>query len=460
MKHRDKQQCTPSPSFTFLLICGFCLLVLLAACGQTGASGPTPVASRSTSVPTPGVTGTAQRPTQRTPLPNTNTPVAGTGGVPATQTDCPAPRTARAMVTATLAPGTHQTIVYVVNQSSSLSPTLATLKRYDVTTGATVDIVTLPNVSISHAQLSPDGAWILFTATDKLEGIKLQVVRLDGQGLQTLYCSAPPGLDSFQWSPTQQFIAFTDGGPGNAQESVYLLDVASGSLQTEVSPPGPAFSLVVRTWPDNSRIYLTDKPQIAAGLFSKLYLLDTRKGANQPFSTLAIVAQGAFNEFDSAPDGPLLFLASGGCSQGNCSTPTTIVALPITGGASHTILTSAAYTIQQVRAIGGNKLLLIIANSTSGKNGLWIMHTDGSALQQLTVDDYYHYSMLNAFGQYTWSNVSGDGTMYALITGRPGGGNTSYTLLYGRLTGGATTPFATAPDGNNMTLEIVGWTTT
>jgi hypothetical protein len=44
------------------------------------------------------------------------------------------------------------------------------------------------------------------------------------------------------------------------------------------------------------------------GHFSKLYLLDTNKGPNQPLSTLAVFAQGTFNDFDSAPDGSQLFI--------------------------------------------------------------------------------------------------------------------------------------------------------
>ena len=360
------------------------------------------------------------------------------------------------MVTAPLAAGTQQTIVYALNEGPYASPTLAVLRRYDVATGVKTDIVSLPSVSIAHAQLSFDGQWILFTATDKLGGIKLQVVRVDGQGLQTLYCTTAPGLDSLQWSPTQKFLAFTSGGPGNAEKSVYLLDVATGVLQVETSLSLTETALVVRTWPDNTRIYLTDQP--VNGHFSKLYLLDTSKGPNQPFSTLAIVAQGTFNDFDSTPDGSQLFINAGECSSGSCPSPSTITAMPIIGGASHQIFTSSTLSVVQMRAIGGNKLLLIVNSSTSGESGLWIMNTDGSGMLHLNTDDASHWSTLNVFSQYTSSNVSNDGKMYALLRGQPGGGNTEYTLLYGNLSGGAATVFADAPDGNTRMPTIVGWT--
>lgn len=87
------------------------------------------------------------------------------------------------------------------------------------------------------------------------------------------------------------------------------------------------------------------------------------------------------------------------------------------------------------------------------------MNSDGTGMLHLKTDDAYHWSTLNVSSQYTSSNVSNDGKMYALLSGRPGGGNTEYTLLYGSLSGGAATVFADAPDGNTMMPGIVGWTT-
>ncbi|MGH2494667.1 MAG: TolB family protein [Ktedonobacteraceae bacterium] len=378
MKHEYQQRFTGAASVLFSLVCLFCLICLLAACEQGSSPGPTP---------TVGTTATAQGPGQvtPTPAPNKTTPVTSTSPIASTQTDCPATDTARAMTTATLTPGTHQTIVYIVNEGPFASPTLAILRRYDTVTGVKTDIASLPDVSLSRAQLSPDGQWILFTATDKLGSIKLQVVRLDGQGLQTLYCTTKPGLNSLQWSPTQKFLAFTSGGPGNTEMSVYLLDVATGALQVETSFAGNEPTLVVRTWPDNTRIYLTDTP--LNGHFLKLYLLDTNKGANQPLNILAIVAQGTFNDFDSAPDGSQLFINAGGCLGGSCPSPSTITAMPITGGTGHTIFTSSTQSVVQVRSIGGGKLLWIVNWSPSGGNGLWIMNTDGTNMRHLDTSD-------------------------------------------------------------------------
>src|SRR5260370_28522204 len=73
--------------------------------------------------------------------------------LPAISTSCPAPGTARAASLPSLTLGTHPTIVYIVNQGLS-TPTFGTLKRYDVVTGANVEIVKIAGTSFSEAQVS------------------------------------------------------------------------------------------------------------------------------------------------------------------------------------------------------------------------------------------------------------------------------------------------------------------
>jgi hypothetical protein len=68
--------------------------------------------------------------------------------LPSISTTCPAPGTARAASLPTMTLGTHATIVYIVNEGSP-TPTFGTLKRFDVVTGAKVEIVKMANTSIS-----------------------------------------------------------------------------------------------------------------------------------------------------------------------------------------------------------------------------------------------------------------------------------------------------------------------
>src|SRR5712692_9409792 len=222
----------------FFSLLGCLLIVLLAACG----SGNPPTANGTpTSSSTPGATATATSGSPKsTPTSSTGsgstpaTPDGGTTPVPTTQTSCPAAGTTRAAVMATLALGNHPNIVYIVNGPSGLG----TLKRYDVTTGAKTEIVNLANTTISEAQVSADGQWILFTTIVGKQA-KLQLIRMDGQGLQTLYCpttasnGADPAsaLDYAQWSINQRFVIFNSYT--NQGAYLYLLNIQSGSVQRE-----------------------------------------------------------------------------------------------------------------------------------------------------------------------------------------------------------------------------------
>jgi Tol biopolymer transport system component len=107
--------------------------------------------------------------------------------------------------------GNHQNIVYIVNEYQGHNPTFGTLKRYDVTTGQKTEILKLPNVEMSDAQISADGQWIVFQVS--VGGTeKLQLIRMDGQELQTLYCGNPVSYTDLQWSANQQLIAFATTG--------------------------------------------------------------------------------------------------------------------------------------------------------------------------------------------------------------------------------------------------------
>src|SRR6266566_9253620 len=182
--------------FTSLAV-SCCLLFLLAACAPFGSAntGPTP---------TPGATAT--------PTTGGATATLTTAPMPATQTACPTTGTARAAVFAPLVLGSHQNIVYIFNQFGASGS--GEIKRYDASTGKKVIIVNAPKSQIYDAQISADGQWILFITTTQVSAaVALQLVRMDGQGLQTLYCSytAQFGLGSIEWSPDQKTVAFMDG---------------------------------------------------------------------------------------------------------------------------------------------------------------------------------------------------------------------------------------------------------
>ncbi|GAC1349616.1 MAG: hypothetical protein NVSMB27_24420 [Ktedonobacteraceae bacterium] len=66
-------------------------------------------------------------------------------------------------------------------------------------------------------------------------------------------------------------------------------------------------------------------------------------------------------------------------------------------------------------------------------------------------------SNFNRFTQYPWSNVSFDGTMYALQVTNIQSNDPITTLFYGSLSGGSTMSFAFAHANSEM-VAVAGWT--
>src|SRR6266581_1841891 len=143
---------------------------------------------------------------------------------PAISTSCPASGTANAASMPSMTLGTDPTIVYIVNEGTPSQPTAGTLKRYDVVTGNKVEILKMADALISEAQVSANGQWLLFVAHVSGQ-VKLQLVRMDGQFLQTLYCGNP---DQVEWN--QQLVVFEDA------QGTLLLNMTTGALQVELSP--------------------------------------------------------------------------------------------------------------------------------------------------------------------------------------------------------------------------------
>src|SRR5579859_4421930 len=388
--------------------------------------------------------------------------------MPATSTDCPPNNTARAAVMASMGLGTHQNIVYIVNEQSQGKPTFGTVKRRDMTTNTQgVEIAKMPNLRINDEQVSQDGQWVLFTAQVGTQS-QLRLVRMDGQGLQTLYC----GLDiaSAQWSFNQRYVIFNRGPD---VPSTYLLDITSGSVQQILFPTGNMI-YIPHTWLDNSRVYVTAVVPGSDGPDHDLLILDIRKGTHQHDSDLQRVVTTTWKcgNFDSSYDSKQLFMSS--CTpapfgQGDGPDgPSTLTEQPATGGTAQTIYSNPIRAVTTVRAISPTTLLLMIENTDStglpanlqaqikgdtSMNGLWRMNTDGTHLQRLTTDSTNSQSLCQ-FTQYAWSNVSRDDGMYAVQSFDPQ--KNEYTLSTGSMNGGPINTFADISDGTQ--LFLAGWT--
>lgn len=453
---------------------GLGLVLLLAACGSSPSTSTTPTAVAHSSPTT--TNNHIPVVTQTTSSGNGSTPASGTVSMPTTSTACPVGGTGRAAITANLQLGNHQNVVYAYNVGTPDAPTSGFLKRHDITTGMDIVIANLSGTYIANPQVSADGQWILFVAVSSGQD-KLQMIRMDGQGLQTLYCASPEGgayilsaLSNVQWSTDQHRVVFTHFSTnGGSNTIVYLLNTSNGNLTREVVGRGGA-TYAPLTWLDNARVYLS--LQLPDGPADSLYLLNTSLGANQPTSNLTLVyhdtppnGSEACWSADSSYDGSTAFISE--CNRVNSTVhpgpsaqegPSNILAKPATGGTGHIVFGSMTYAITTVRAVTRNTILFVVDNEAyessvsvdKSTNGLWKINTDGTGATHLT-----NAGNLNADTQFPWSNISRDGNLYSLQVVN---GN-SIALQFGPMAGGSPTTFTTTTSGSTANLLIAGWTT-
>lgn len=432
--------------FAHFFIALLCLCLLLSTCGMQTAPTTRKVSQGSI---TPAI------------------PVA------APQNQCPVPGTAHAATMPSLAQGNHQNIIYIENEQSStiIVPGVGNLKRYDVATHRQSDIIRLAGDYIDEALVSSDGQWLLFVSdVGTLYSIqaKLQLVRIDGRNLQTLYCSAPgqgigTGIENVQWSPDQQKVLFI--ADINDFQKIMLLNLASAQLQQEIVANTITAAFAPELWLDATHAYLSTGP---AGT-DTFYLLDTNKGVNQPVSSLQLISGQAIGR---SYDGAQLFTSSYMLLQNDscvASTgPSSLSVQNATGGSQKIIYRNPKLAVIAIQAISKTSLLIALQNGTCdananvdfSQNGVWTIKTDGFDVRQLTPGSAGEGGSLNQFSQDPWSDISRDGSMYTWQTVRFLSQNPdapTYELMYGKTSGGAFTPFASA--AHWTLLALVGWTT-
>lgn len=448
-------------SFSTISLC--LLLVLVSACSlplsnSGGNSTPTATTSSATPVSTPQ-----------------------TVQMPPTQTSCPADGTARPAVMRNLVLGQLQNLVYIYNEvPQNTSIAFGHLRRYDVSNGHKAEIVS-SGVRIDQAQISADGQWVLFLSIpdargDSQHSAMLQIVRMDGEGLQTLYCFPKTTYSNstsssnsklpiaFQWSVDQKSIVISEN-TNNTTSQIFLLDVASGAIRQLFQDQNDTlYSYSVITWLDNTHLYIVKQGTNAPTPPATIYLMDA--------STATVASPGLINilttptrmsyyALDSSYDGTLLY--SSYCLLAASPFNTNIQVGPATGGSRHTIYQKQPDDcIQSLRAISSNKLLLLMQISHAGvfENQVWTMDLLGNSTKTLTTLTHANsgqagYS-LNPTSQFPWSNVSRDGGFYALQAIDPIA--TNQTILVSSMKGGDPTAVAVTNPGSSS-VSLAGWTT-
>jgi hypothetical protein len=370
--------------------------------------------------------------------------------------------------------GGHAQVVYfqpyLLDKSSYLNGKVmlnGELMRYDPTTRHTSTLLQLSNVKIEEAQISADGAWILYVAYVQ-DHDELRVVRSDGADAQILL-SAPlyAGLSNALWSPDQKSILFAEQPPQEGPTSIYLLNLAQNHLQlafTSASKVG-APQYVPRKWLDNTRALVTDANvsyDTQNATFHQLALLDTGKGANQRPGDLQILASGngECTDFDTSPDATQLFLLN--CHRGtypDTSVESTLSVLPLNGGSPRVIFHSTSLWINQVRWLAPQTLFLL------GDKVVGRLQSDGTGgLQQLFSPGPRQVLSFSRFTRLPWSNLARAGNLYALESIEVGTDTHGSELVVGSLDGGVPQVVGQAGVGmgeifQGADIYLAGWIT-
>ncbi len=452
-----------------------CLLLLLGtACSSQPVSGSggnaTPTAASGTAGSSSGSGGTpaGSAPSQ-------------TVQMPPTQTACPATGTARAAVMRSLVPGHDQNLVYIYNEvPQNTSTAIGHLRRFNATTGQKADIVS-SGIRIDQAQVSADGQWVLFLSIpdprgDSQHSALLQLVRMDGQGLQTLYCFPNQTYSgqhnsrlpiSLQWSVDQRSILFSVN-TNNDTSQVQLLNVSSGTLKTLfLDQNDELYYYSVVTWLDNTHFYVIKQGLQAPTPPATVFLMDANMatvanpGMVQIFTT---PTRQSYFSLDSSPDGNKLYSST--CLLAASPFDTTIMTGPAMGGTRTTLFHGSPLDcVQVLRAISPGKLLALAQVSTNAgnafSNDVWTINTTPNSnynvvsLLSVSPSDQTRYDF-NETTQFTWSNISRNGSTYALQAMNPMANVQS--IMIGPLKGGNATAIATTNPGLS-TVSLAGWTT-
>jgi hypothetical protein len=380
----------------------------------------------------------------------------------------------------------HSTLVYVENGNDNS----AALIRYDAVTGQKTDIIRWPFGVIMSPQISTDDQWVLFiTQLGNQHQFSLNLIRIDGQYLQTLYCDNSESISDPRWSPNQSIVVF------DTASGVSWLSLTSGQLDLNVLSAADRFfdsSYRPRMWLDNTHVYLDDTFHADStnadvpGDLTTLVLLDIKRGLHQQEQDLTPVFADPRNmQTANAPCSDLIMnsartkLLLSQCQAVGYTRlhdhiyvtrtgPGSISVLPVAGGLPQQIMKFPSFPLTTLRLtnLAGTSLLLTVDDagdsdndhySGVSQNGLWKVNSDGSGLKQLITDRAGEHVFLDPAGQLPWSNVSVDGSMYAAQIYQS---NTFvHTIVVGSLNGGQPLILTEiSHDETGVCLAIAGWT--
>lgn len=391
-------------------------------------------------------------------------------------TICPASGTARAAIMPSLHAGGQPQLIYYTGDTSGDS----FIRRINVATRATTDILGLANAYILEAQVSPDGQWLLFAMRidSPHEHLELRLVRVDGQYQQTLFCLPATNtpyaneLGQFVWSPDLASVAVQGSSGQFDLPAIELVDLKHGHAQLELASSfsqlqqGPTgahpFNVEAYTllkWLDNTRLYVGSYTEQNNTLIqASTYLLDTTRGANQTNADMHLVLSNTHPSsgaslcgLDSSQDATRLYVAQCFYANNVVQKQGSLTVQPASGGPAKTIYSTNSFAIIGVRVVNSHTLLMLtdtsIGNGYSGDT-LWKINSDGSGLTQLARGNALTWC---SYLQSSCSNVSIGSQLFAYMIS----GSSTNLVYYGSIADGKPQKVVQL---DSLYESIVGWT--
>ncbi len=430
------------------------LLFLLNGCSSNNAKQP--LSSNNDQTTTTAISQTQ---------PATSTSASLTPTVLPVETSCPPAGSARPAVMPSIQLGKHPDLFYMSRPGDRIL-----IEKYDVTTGQTADLISIPapndygddlhpHSTYPSARLSNDGQWILFQGLADGKDA-LQMVRVDGAELQTLYCGS---FENLLLSPDLHSLIFSQNNG-----DLMLLNMQSGVLQTELKASNSeSYFYQPLKWRDNTSIYVT-RQRIGVGSSvpfalrnrDGVYLLkDITKDASQQNTNVQMITDTEPYDFDIQQDQMVT------CQ---CDNNMNNVQLgPVTGKLS-TIYTANNEHLSYARFLTSSKLLYATQEIKPGQNqGEWTsqkvafytMDTHGSNVS-LAASLPDNSQVLFHWLAYTPNDSFSSGmSMYAVELYN---NDYSHSLVLGKLDGSAAkTIFTTSPASRSHygAFSLIGWST-
>lgn len=374
----------------------------------------------------------------------------------------------------------HQYIVYILMRGGEQY-----LVRYDPLSGQKSTLMQLDGDDYTvNARISPDGEWVLLKRSAQQGRQEVQLVRIDGKYLQTLYCA--PFISNVQMSPDQHYVVISRLYESRRYNgiSTYSIDLSKGTLRLVLRQPGDQSGYEPLKWAGSHSLYMTESLTGVGGggpfplrdRFNLYLLQDVGRDQSQQASNLKLLvatpAHSLCMDLDVTPDNSSVITSTCTMSSNSQSTtqtgPSRIQIQLLHGGSAHVVY-SLHRAITYVRAISPTTLLFVIGNlrytfaasrftldpRDEEQNGLWTIHTDGTSLTRI---DTAARGSTSDFPQFAYNRgdiLSHDNQRYAVLNNTSGSQGINSSIVIGSISKGKETTIETSQQPDH--LHLIGW---